>query len=261
MSAPISAELHRRQLYGRRVRRGRQSVGRGLGALSLGIVNKFLEPFAGAILGKIVVLVAHHPVHPAAPARPVRAQRAGGGGMSAATAPTLDARWSCCCGGAALLAALNLGLAPSSPLHVPIYLVAAVRQISVLRDAGAEPRSDLGICRHPEPRAWRVLRARRLRMGMYLMRQIGTRGVYGNPLLPDFMVFLNWKELPWFWWGFDHFAFARRWSCWCPACSRSCSAGSLPLARHRRLSVDHHAGDDLRADARLLPQRHGVRRQ
>jgi len=45
-------------------------------------------------------------------------------------------------------------------------------------------------------------------MGMYLMRQIGTRGVYGNPLLPDFMVFLNWRELPWFWWGFDHFAWA-----------------------------------------------------
>jgi len=45
-------------------------------------------------------------------------------------------------------------------------------------------------------------------MGMYLMRQIGTRGVYRNPLLPDFMVFLNWKELPWFWWGFDHFAWA-----------------------------------------------------
>ena len=45
-------------------------------------------------------------------------------------------------------------------------------------------------------------------MGMYLMRQIGTRGVYGNPLLPDFMVFLNWKELPWYWYGFDHFAFA-----------------------------------------------------
>jgi urea transport system permease protein len=42
-------------------------------------------------------------------------------------------------------------------------------------------------------------------MGMYLMRQIGDRGVYGNPELPDFMVFLNWKELPWFWHGFDHF--------------------------------------------------------
>ena len=40
-------------------------------------------------------------------------------------------------------------------------------------------------------------------MGMYLMRQIGDRGVYGNPELPDFMVFLNWTELPWFWYGSD----------------------------------------------------------
>jgi urea transport system permease protein len=45
-------------------------------------------------------------------------------------------------------------------------------------------------------------------MGMYLMRQIGDRGVYGDPLLPDFMVFLNWKELPWFWHGLDMFWFA-----------------------------------------------------
>ncbi|CDZ49117.1 urea ABC transporter permease subunit UrtC [Neorhizobium galegae] len=45
-------------------------------------------------------------------------------------------------------------------------------------------------------------------MGMYLMRQIGPRGVYGNPILPDFMVFLNYKELPWFWHGFDWFVFA-----------------------------------------------------
>ncbi|NIZ00427.1 urea ABC transporter permease subunit UrtC [Thalassospira lucentensis] len=45
-------------------------------------------------------------------------------------------------------------------------------------------------------------------MGMYLMRQIGDRGVYGNPDLPDFMVFLNWTELPWYWYGFDMFWFA-----------------------------------------------------
>lgn len=45
-------------------------------------------------------------------------------------------------------------------------------------------------------------------MGMYLMRQIGDRGVYGDPVLPDFMVFLNWQELPWFWQGFDQFWFA-----------------------------------------------------
>jgi urea transport system permease protein len=45
-------------------------------------------------------------------------------------------------------------------------------------------------------------------MGMYLMREIGPRGVYGNPILPDFMVFLNYKSLPWFWHGFNHFPFA-----------------------------------------------------
>lgn len=45
-------------------------------------------------------------------------------------------------------------------------------------------------------------------MGMYLMRQIGDRGVYGNPELPDFMVFLNWDKLPWYWHGFDMFWFA-----------------------------------------------------
>src|SRR5215472_17591867 len=45
-------------------------------------------------------------------------------------------------------------------------------------------------------------------MGMYLMRQIGPRGVYGDPVLPDFMVFLNWKSLPWFWYGFNHFSYA-----------------------------------------------------
>ena len=45
-------------------------------------------------------------------------------------------------------------------------------------------------------------------IGMYMMRQIGERGVYGNPDLPDFMVFLNWSELPWYWLGFDNFSFA-----------------------------------------------------
>jgi urea transport system permease protein len=44
-------------------------------------------------------------------------------------------------------------------------------------------------------------------MGMYLMRQIGDRGVYGNPELPDFMVFLNWTELPWYWAGSNNVLF------------------------------------------------------
>jgi len=43
---------------------------------------------------------------------------------------------------------------------------------------------------------------------MYLMRQIGTRGVYADPIRPDFMVFLNWPELPVYWYGFNYFAYA-----------------------------------------------------
>ncbi|MFZ3221669.1 MAG: urea ABC transporter permease subunit UrtC [Rugosibacter sp.] len=38
--------------------------------------------------------------------------------------------------------------------------------------------------------------------GMYLMRQIGRDGSYKSDL-PDFMVFLDWKELPWYWAGSD----------------------------------------------------------
>ena len=99
-------------------------------------------------------------------------------------------------------------------------------------------------------------------MGMYLMRQIGSRGVYGNPILPDFMVFLNYPSLPWYWYGFDMFWFA--------ALDGAGGAGpagvllrlaGVSFPRHRRLSLDHHAGDDLRAAARVLPQRFRLRRQ
>jgi len=44
-------------------------------------------------------------------------------------------------------------------------------------------------------------------MGMYLMRSIAGEGVYRSDL-PDFMVFLDWKKLPWYWEGFQHFGFA-----------------------------------------------------
>ncbi|MCS6943853.1 MAG: urea ABC transporter permease subunit UrtC [Sutterellaceae bacterium] len=43
--------------------------------------------------------------------------------------------------------------------------------------------------------------------GMYLMRQIGRDGVYQSDL-PDFMVFLDWKELPWYWVGSEYFLWA-----------------------------------------------------
>jgi len=53
-----------------------------VGAFTLGIANKFLEPFAGAVLGKITILVLIHPVHPEASARAVRPQGPGGGSVT-----------------------------------------------------------------------------------------------------------------------------------------------------------------------------------
>jgi urea transport system permease protein len=44
-------------------------------------------------------------------------------------------------------------------------------------------------------------------MGMYLMRSIAGEGVYRSNL-PDFMVFLDWHSLPWYWHGFQSFPFA-----------------------------------------------------
>jgi urea transport system permease protein len=72
--------------------------------------------------------------------------------------------------------------------------------------AGARPR--LGLCGILSLGHGAFFALGGYAMGMYLMRQIGDRGVYANPNLPDFMVFLNWKELPWYWWGFDMFWFA-----------------------------------------------------
>ncbi|HEX3348642.1 MAG TPA: urea ABC transporter permease subunit UrtC [Acetobacteraceae bacterium] len=107
-----------------------------------------------------------------------------------------------------LLAALNVFTPPTSAAYVPIYVVSlagkylsyAMLALAVDLVWGFAGILSLGHA------AFFALGG--YAMGMYLMREIGTRGVYGNPLLPDFMVFLNWKELPWYWYGFDHAAFA-----------------------------------------------------
>jgi len=103
---------------------------------------------------------------------------------------------------------LNLGLPVSHPLHIPTWLVQlfgkylcyAMLALALDLVWGYAGVLSLG---HG---AFFALGG--YAMGMYLMRQIGTRGVYGNADLPDFMVFLNWTKLPWYWLGFDHFWFA-----------------------------------------------------
>ena len=111
-------------------------------------------------------------------------------------------------GGAFLLAALNVGTAPGAGLHVPTYMVSLVGKYlcyAMLALAVDLVWGFAGILSLGHA-AFFALGG--YAMGMYLMRQIAGRGVYGNATLPDFMVFLNWKELPWYWYGFDQFAFA-----------------------------------------------------
>ena len=111
-------------------------------------------------------------------------------------------------GGAILLAALNLGTAPTAALHVPTYAVSLVGKYlcyAILALAVDLVWGFVGILTLGHA-AFFALGG--YAMGMYLMRQIGARGVYANPVLPDFMVFLNYKELPWFWHGFDWFGYA-----------------------------------------------------
>lgn len=103
---------------------------------------------------------------------------------------------------------LNLAVPPSSPWHLSTYTVSLLGKYltyALLAVAVDLVWGYLGILSLGHG-AFFALGG--YGMGMYLMRQIGSRGVYGNPDLPDFMVFLNWKELPWFWQGFDQFWFA-----------------------------------------------------
>jgi urea transport system permease protein len=114
----------------------------------------------------------------------------------------------CLLGGAALLATMNLLVPATSPLHVPDFAVAiagkylcyAILALAIDLVWGYAGILTLGHA------AFFALGG--YAMGMYLMREIGARGVYANPTLPDFMVFIGWTHLPWYWYGFSHFWFA-----------------------------------------------------
>jgi urea transport system permease protein len=109
---------------------------------------------------------------------------------------------------AVLVPAGNLLLPPDHALHVPTYVVSLLGKYLAYALLAVALDLVWGYCGILSLGHGAFFALGGYAMGMYLMRQIGPRGVYGNPVLPDFMVFLNWKELPWYWWGFDHFAFA-----------------------------------------------------
>ena len=109
---------------------------------------------------------------------------------------------------AAVVSFLNLAMEPGSTFHVSSYTVALIGKYLCYALLALSVDLVWGFCGVLSLGHAAFFALGGYAMGMYLMRQIGTRGVYGDPVLPDFMVFLNWKELPWFWYGFDQFWFA-----------------------------------------------------
>src|SRR3569623_2785159 len=106
------------------------------------------------------------------------------------------------------VAVLNLAVPTGSPLHVPTFVVTLLGKYlcyALLAIALDLVWVYCGILSLGHA-AFFALGG--YAMGMYLMRQIGDRGGYGNAELPDFMVFLNWKDLPWYWQGCEQFWFA-----------------------------------------------------
>jgi urea transport system permease protein len=112
-------------------------------------------------------------------------------------------------GGLAILVpVLNLLVPETSVLHLPTYLVALFGKYTCYALLALSIDLIWGYCGILSLGHGAFFALGGYAMGMYLMRQIGTRGVYANPILPDFMVFLNWPELPVYWYGFEYFAYA-----------------------------------------------------
>ena len=106
-----------------------------------------------------------------------------------------------------LVPVLSLAMPASSPLHVPDYIIALFGKFLCY-----------GIVALAIDLIWGFTGILSLGhgvffalggycMGMYLMLSMSGQGVYKSAL-PDFMVFLDWKELPWFWKGFDNLGVA-----------------------------------------------------
>src|SRR5262245_34092037 len=94
-----------------------------------------------------------------------------------------------------LVALLNLVVHASSALHLSTYAVTLIGKYLTYALLAIAVDLVWGFCGILSLGHAAFFALGGYAMGMYLMRQIGARGVYGNPILPDFMVFLNYKEL------------------------------------------------------------------
>ena len=111
---------------------------------------------------------------------------------------------------AVLVPVLNLFVAPDSALHIPDYAVTLFGKYLCYALLALAVDLVWGYCGVLSLGHGAFFALGGYAMGMYLMRTVGSRSGNGNMDLPDFMLFLNWKELPWYWLGFNHFGYALR---------------------------------------------------
>src|SRR5467141_3423529 len=100
---------------------------------------------------------------------------------------------------------LNLVVPASSPFHVSAYWVTLIGKIMCYAIVALAMDLIWGYAGILSLGHGLFFALGGYAMGMYLMRSIGREGVYQSEL-PDFMVFLDWKELPWYWAGSQRFA-------------------------------------------------------
>jgi len=106
-----------------------------------------------------------------------------------------------------LLAVLHLFTPPGSPLHVSGYVITVGGKIMCYAIVAVAMDLIWGYAGILSLGHGVFFALGGYAFGMYLMRAIGHDGVYQSAL-PDFMVFLDWKQLPWYWVGSEHLAWA-----------------------------------------------------
>ena len=218
-----------------------QLAGTVIAALGLGGVNKFLEPYAGAVMAKITILalivlfVQKRPQDLFAPRGRRRMKPAAQDPAWRCAGRCIPRAWAALAIVAALLALLpllNLAYSPGHPLHVSSYAVALLGKFMCYALAALALDLVWGYAGILSLGHGLFFALGGYAHGMYLMRAIGRDGAYQSTL-PDFMVFLDWKSYP----GTGRTPSTSGtpccWSCWFRARWPFCSATSLSARASR----------------------------
>ncbi|CAN0618835.1 urea transport system permease protein [Burkholderia multivorans] len=150
---------------------------------------------------------------PAKPPSPAAASAAGGFALGLPPRPALLSRraWRAL---VALCVAIGIGVPlaalvvpESSALHLSAYAMTLAGKLMCYAIAALALDLVWGYCGILSLGHGLFFALGGYAIGMYLMREIGRDGKYGSDL-PDFMVFLDWHQLPWYWHGTQHLAYA-----------------------------------------------------